>query len=206
MIGVFLQLGERRDDAEAVRDGAELVADRPSARGRPTNARRALGVEADEVERRARSCRSRSSCRAGSARGSRAGYCCVPRAAPGPVTCGPPMRAVGSARFSAVGGVVVELVELLRRAVPVADVRLVPDFPVPALDFALAVPLDRVAHPLVDELAPLVVVLRRIRPAGVDRAVAACPDAQSCWYGCGLVDSASGMKPISTSGFIFRST
>ena len=32
------------------------------------------------------------------------------------------------------------------------------------------------------------------------------PGAQSCLYGDGLLDSASGMNPISTSGFIFRST
>ena len=38
--------------------------------------------------------------------------------------------------LQAVGGVVVKLLVLFRRPLPVADVRLVPDLPVPALDFA----------------------------------------------------------------------
>src|SRR5262245_15889937 len=54
---------------------------------------------------------------------------------------------------------------------PVADVGLVPDLPPPAFDFFFSVSLDRVFHPLIDELAPLVVVLWRVRPAGVDVVV-----------------------------------
>ena len=71
----------------------------------------------------------------------------------------------------AVDGVVVELVELLRRAAPVADVRLVPDLPVPRLHLGAAVLLDAVSRPLVDQLAPFRVVLRRIGPAGEDLVV-----------------------------------
>src|SRR5438309_205651 len=42
---------------------------------------------------------------------------------------------------------VVERHELFRRAVPVADVGLVPDLPPPAFDFAPPVFIDRVLHP-----------------------------------------------------------
>ena len=74
----------------------------------------------------------------------------------------PPLPAVsGPADFRrrqraahGVDGVVVQLVKLLRRAAPVADVRLVPDLPIPRLDFLAAVSLDAMLHPLVDQLAP----------------------------------------------------
>ena len=92
---------------------------------------------------------------------------------PLPAMSGPPTRAVGSARRTPSIGVVVQLVELLGRAAPVADVRLVPHLPVPLLHFGAAVPLDAVLRPLVDELAPLRVVLRRVGPAGVDLVVLA---------------------------------
>ena len=67
--------------------------------------------------------------------------------------------------------VVVQLVEFLRRAAPVADVRLVPHLPVPRLDFARPYRSTQCFDPLVDELAPLRVVLRRIGPAGEDLVV-----------------------------------
>ena len=71
----------------------------------------------------------------------------------------------------AVDGVVVQLAELLGRAAPVADVGLVPGLPVPGLDLGLAVLLDAVLRPLVDQVAPLLVVLRGVGPAGVDLVV-----------------------------------
>ncbi len=80
-----------------------------------------------------------------------------------------PGRGQGAAH--GVHGVVVELVELFGSAFPVADVGLVPDLPVPLLDLGAAVLLDGVLDPLVDELGPLGVVLRRIGPAGVDVVV-----------------------------------
>src|SRR5262245_38121997 len=67
-----------------------------------------------------------------------------------------------------VDGVVVEFAELLRRAAPVADVRLVPGFEVPLLDLRPPVLLDAVFRPLVGKLAPLRIILRRIRPARVN--------------------------------------
>jgi hypothetical protein len=80
-----------------------------------------------------------------------------------------PGRGQGAAHR--VHGVVVELVEFFGSSFPVADVGLVPDLPVPLLDFGVAVLLDGVLDPLVDELGPLAVVLRRIGPAGVDVVV-----------------------------------
>ena len=54
---------------------------------------------------------------------------------------------------------------------PVPDVGLVPHFEPPALDFAAAVFLHEVPRQLIRELAPPGVVLRRIRPPGVDVVV-----------------------------------
>jgi hypothetical protein len=69
-------------------------------------------------------------------------------------------------------GVVVQLVELLRRALPIGGaVRFVPDLEIPGLDLGLAVAFDAVAHPLVGQLRPLVVVLGRIAPAAADQVV-----------------------------------
>src|SRR6185295_11903974 len=56
--------------------------------------------------------------------------------------------------LQAVSREVVQLLKLLRRAAPVADVRLVPDFPVPTGDLGPAVLRHRVLRPLVDEVAP----------------------------------------------------
>ena len=108
--------------------------------------------------------------------------------------------------LEAVGRVVVELHEFFGRAAPVADVGLVPDLPPPALDFALAVrsrpsgaPTDRRAR-----------ATCRSPSAGTPsrcRCRCSCrPASRSVGTGAGLVESASGMKPISTSGFILRST
>src|SRR5262249_24430502 len=68
-------------------------------------------------------------------------------------------------------GVVVQLMKFLRRPTPIANVWLVPDFPVPRLDLFAAVSLQTMPHPLTDQLAPLVIVLRRIGPAGKNLVV-----------------------------------
>ena len=67
---------------------------------------------------------------------------------------------------------IVELVELLGRALPVGrKIRLVPDLEVPARDFRPAVTLHVVPRPLIDQLTPLFVALRRPAPAGGDQLV-----------------------------------
>ena len=68
--------------------------------------------------------------------------------------------------------VIVQLQKLFWSSAPIANVRFVPNLPVPRFDFLSAVAVDAMLGPLVGQLAPLVVVLRRIRPAGVDFLVA----------------------------------
>src|SRR5262245_5356388 len=175
MIGVA-QFGEGRHDPEAVGDRAKLVAhthaDVPCPgrrRGALDDARRALRVETDVVEwRTGPAGRVVRSAKAMFEEGS--------QNALRPVAVGPGhVRSTdASARQRAletVGRVIVQLLVFLRRPVPVADVGLVPDFPVPALDFTASVFLDRVLDPSRDQIAPPVVVLRRIAPAGIDAVV-----------------------------------
>src|SRR5436309_794569 len=64
-----------------------------------------------------------------------------------------------------------ELVKILGRAAPVTDVRLVPYFPIPRLDFGTPIPFHAMFGPLVDQLGPFFVILGRISPASEDRAV-----------------------------------
>src|SRR5262245_41801793 len=63
---------------------------------------------------------------------------------------------------------IVELEVFFRSPLPVADVRLIPKFPVPRLNLGAAISCNRVAHPLVNQLCPFLVIARRIRPAGED--------------------------------------
>jgi hypothetical protein len=67
--------------------------------------------------------------------------------------------------------VVVQLLKLLGRALPVADVGFVPYLPVPLLHLGPPVPLDAVRHPRAHEIGPTHVVLRRIGPSREDRIV-----------------------------------
>ena len=48
---------------------------------------------------------------------------------------------------------------------PVADIWLIPDFPIPPGDFALSVASDAVHRQLIDQFTPLGKILRRIGPA-----------------------------------------
>src|SRR5205814_3558827 len=73
--------------------------------------------------------------------------------------------------FLAVRGALIRLQALLGRAAPVADARLVSHLPEPTLYLGAAVPSYGMAHPLIDQLAPLGVVLWRVRPTGVDLRV-----------------------------------
>ena len=75
------------------------------------------------------------------------------RVAP-PVTAGPPTWIVRQGAGQSLDGVVVERAELLRRAPPVGDVRLVPQLPVPAGHFLRAVALDAVRGELEHQLLP----------------------------------------------------
>ena len=48
---------------------------------------------------------------------------------------------------------------------PVADVRLIPDFPIPPGDFGFTRTGDAVQSQLIDQFTPLGIILRRIGPA-----------------------------------------
>src|SRR6266700_2451976 len=58
--------------------------------------------------------------------------------------------------------------EFFWRAFPILDVRLVPNLPKPRFDFGIAVTCSEVKDELKDKLRPLLIVLRRVRPARVD--------------------------------------
>src|SRR5262245_54387661 len=75
----------------------------------------------------------------------------------------------GECSLHGINGVVVELVVLFGSAPPVEDVGLVPDFPVPSLNFRLAVALDAMTDPLKHKLGPLLVVFRWVSPTGRKR-------------------------------------
>src|SRR5690606_14514760 len=175
--GAAFGIGLANDDWNAGelrvgRDHREAIVDRPKLLSNPHAdvavdvPRRALRVERDEVEGRARLAR----------RVIRSAKAMLDEIARETAAAS---RGVGAAdaglRNRAANGrhgVVVELQELLARALPVADVRLVPGLPPPGLDLLLAVALRAVLRPLVDEIAPARVVLRRIGPTGVDLLVA----------------------------------
>src|SRR5689334_1843534 len=66
---------------------------------------------------------------------------------------------------------IVQFLELFWRAVPITAVGLVPNFPVPRFHLGFSVLFDTMLRPLMDELSPLVEILRWIRPPRFDRAV-----------------------------------
>src|SRR5262249_43409705 len=74
----------------------------------------------------------------------------------------------GDCTADAIDRIVVQLPELFGGPAPVADVRLVPDLPIPRFDLAPAVSLEAMIRPSKPQVGPLAVVLRRERPACVD--------------------------------------
>ena len=76
----------------------------------------------------------------------------------------------GQGAANGVDGDIVEAVKFGGRAVPVAAVGFVPNFPVPGLDFGLAVFVNAMFGPLIDQFAPFGVILGRVGPAGVDES------------------------------------
>ena len=161
---LLLQLGEGRDDRHGPVDHLQLARD-PHLHVAVEESRRALGVEGDEVD--------------GGALPARGVVGTVQavveeiaqeRIVPARGVW-PPHPRRGQGAPHRVDRVVVELVELLGSPLPVVDVGLVPDLPVPALHLGLAVLQGAVLDPPVDQLGPPGVVLRRMGPAGVDVVV-----------------------------------
>src|SRR6185369_83846 len=84
-------------------------------------------------------------------------------ATPGRISSPDPRR--GQRPSHPVDGEIMELLEFLRRAAPITDVRFVPHFPIPRFHLGLAVFIDRVFGPLKGQLAPLRVISLRVSPA-----------------------------------------
>src|SRR5262249_30708186 len=123
-----LEFGKRRNDAEALVDRRELIGD-AEAYVSVDEGRFALGVEGEEVDRRA-----------GLAGGVVGAAQRMVEEIAGELAAVAgrfrPADARGRQRAAnAVDGVVIELAEFLWRAAPVADVRLVPHFEIPRLHF-----------------------------------------------------------------------
>src|SRR2546428_2780207 len=94
---------------------------------------------------------------------------CEPATAAGGVRTADLRRGQGAPH--GVDSVVVQLAKFFGRPAPVADVRLVPDLPIPGLNLSAAVFIDAVFCPLEDEFRPLLVILRRISPTCVNLVV-----------------------------------
>src|SRR5262249_20771587 len=90
-------------------------------------------------------------------------------AATGRISATDPGRRHGT--LHGVDRIVVQLVELLGRAMPVADVGLLPCFPVPFFYFDATVLLDAMFRPLVDQFAPLRIILGRVSPTCVNLVI-----------------------------------
>src|SRR5467141_1546904 len=65
-----------------------------------------------------------------------------------------------------IGRVVVEFEEFLGSALPVSDIGFIPDFPQPGFYFRVAVALAKMPNKLKNDFRPLLIVLRRVGPAG----------------------------------------
>src|SRR5882762_1047269 len=78
---------------------------------------------------------------------------------------------LGQGAHNGVDGVVVKLEEFVLRALPVADVGLIPNFPEPSFYLCVAVSCAKMADELKDEFGPLLIILWRIGPAGENGAL-----------------------------------
>src|SRR5580692_2762066 len=54
---------------------------------------------------------------------------------------------------------------------PIVDVRLIPDFPKPGLGFGFAVAVAQVSGKVKHKVRPLLIILRRVGPAGENRTL-----------------------------------
>src|SRR6266853_872206 len=77
----------------------------------------------------------------------------------------------GERAQNGIDGIVVQLEEFVLRALPVANVRLVPNFPKPRLYLCVAVSCAKMADELKDEFGPFLIILWRIGPAGENGAL-----------------------------------
>src|SRR5262249_54360966 len=73
---------------------------------------------------------------------------------------------IGQRAPDAIDGVIMQFLELPGCAAPVTDVRLVPDFPIPGLDFSPPVLFQAMLRPGKRQVPPLGVISRWVSPAG----------------------------------------
>src|SRR5215471_9274053 len=160
--GQMPEFGERRHNLEALCNVLQVLGNSHlyMALDQP---RTALGVKADKVQRR-------SAAPSGVVAAGRAVLEKPPQEfsslGTGRTRCGgtaDPRARQGS--LQRIGGEVVELVIILRFPLPVTDVRLVPDLPVPGLSLAATVPLGQVPREVIYQARPLVVIPGRVGPS-----------------------------------------
>src|ERR1019366_290901 len=162
--------GGRRDGAKAVGGGADLVLQAHAnvggfaGTGRD-EARAAFGMEGDEVERDGF---AGSGVFVVGAVVEEVGEEGDGALAAGSGAAGATDAGVGQRLADTGDGVIVELQVIGRRALPVGDVGLVPDFEVPGGDFVAAIALDEVLDHAADELAPHGVVPGRALDGAFD--------------------------------------
>src|SRR6267378_8220846 len=72
----------------------------------------------------------------------------------------------GKRSQNGIGRVVVEFEEFLGSALPVSDIGFIPDFPQPGFYFRVAIALAKMLNKLKNDFRPLLIVLRRVGPAG----------------------------------------
>ena len=159
--GQVLELREGGDDGERIVHVLELVA-HAHANVVVREGGRTLGVEGDKVKRGAGT--------AGDivgALGAVQQECVQELAARTAGGFRPTHAGGGKGATNAVHGVVIEFAVVGDGAMPVADVRFVPDFPIPAGDFGGTILLHAVFGPLIGKFTPLRIVFGRIGLPGV---------------------------------------
>src|SRR5262249_28305618 len=161
-------LGKGSDYLKPVRDRSKLVAySHPHVS--VDNRRRSLCVKTDVVERRSGLSRRSVSASQAVLEKIAQKLLCLRAVWSGDMRPADPGRRERA--LQCVRGEVVKLEIFFGCGLPVADIRFVPEFPVPALNFFASVAADRVTHPLVDQVGPFSVVPRRIRPSGEQSVV-----------------------------------
>src|SRR5580658_9869487 len=82
-----------------------------------------------------------------------------------------------------IGCKIVKLEIFFPRALPVVNVRLVPDFPQPGFYFGVAVTFAQMTRKLKNELGPFGVIARRVGPARIDRTDRGVRKIVAIWFG-----------------------
>src|SRR5688572_6764494 len=74
----------------------------------------------------------------------------------------------GQCALDSVNRIVIQFEIFFRSPLPVTDVRLIPQLPIPFFHFYFSIPVNTMECPLVNKFRPFVVVFWRVGPATVD--------------------------------------